>query len=344
METQPSNNPKGPSCSMKWKILVSWPGSDGLGRDAKKQTTVDAGSPRWNTEPQRIVYWMINVMRRIHPSPQHGAQYGSFQLPLKENLPPATSQCKVSLFQQVPNTQHVRKLNARQPITMRNDQWFHPLLHLRVSNCPFPNVRSSSWYQKMPWKSNLQNHYARLGDQSHQSSSQKRRKQSKNATVKCWLHSCVCAHHLCVYIFACCEAPLLQCVAVQCPSHHKTTCGLKNREMPTTFSAKNSTTKTSRWKTYCTDSGKKLVYEIPFQLRIESQRPSYMNLFYVSLPLVPPTCTVNIPSQRQTQAFVWNCKVTKRAEKCNLKYTTCTKPTSHNRTNMDNKKHPTPQA
>lgn len=28
----------------------------------------------------------------------------------------------------------------------------------------------------------------------------------------------------------CCEAPLLQCVAGQCPSHHKTTCGLKKNE------------------------------------------------------------------------------------------------------------------
>ena len=120
---------------MKWKILVSWPGTDGLARDSKKNKH-KAGSPRWNTKPQRIVYWMMNVMRRIHPSPQHGAQYGSCQLPLQENHPHATSQRKVSLFQQLPNTQLVRQLNARQPITMRNDQGFHPLLHLRVSNCP----------------------------------------------------------------------------------------------------------------------------------------------------------------------------------------------------------------
>ncbi len=40
----------------------------------------------------------------------------------------------------------------------------------------------------------------------------------------------MCAHHSCVYIFICCEAPLLQCVAGQCPLHHKTTCGLKKIE------------------------------------------------------------------------------------------------------------------
>lgn len=103
------------------------------------------------------------------PLPNMGHSMVSFQLHLQENHPHATSQCKISLFQQVPNTQLVRQLNARQPITMRYDQGFHPLLHLRVSNCPFPDFPSSSWYRKTSWKSNLQNHSASLGDQSYQS-------------------------------------------------------------------------------------------------------------------------------------------------------------------------------
>lgn len=121
---------------MKWKILVSWPGSDGwlLGIPKKQTRRWKSKMKHKTTKNGLLDDWCHEKDSPL--SPTWGKQSGSVQLPLQENHPHAASQCKVSLFQQVPNTQLVRKRNARQPITMRNDQGFHPLLHLRVSNCP----------------------------------------------------------------------------------------------------------------------------------------------------------------------------------------------------------------
>lgn len=156
---------------------------------------------------------MIDVMRRIQPSPQHGENsMVLFNFLFKKIIHFSTSQCKISLFQQLPNTQLVRQLNARQPITMRNDQGFHPLLHLRVSNCPISRFP----FQLIP-ENVLKVKFCRI-----------------------------ILHHLVIKVIShCCEAPLLQCVAGQCPSHHKTTCGLKKSRDTNHFFGQNSTTKTS---------------------------------------------------------------------------------------------------
>ena len=80
---------------------------------------------------------MIDVMRRIQPSPQHGENSMIlFNFLFKKIILMPLLSVRYLCSSRFQKTQLVRQLNARQPITMRNDQGFHPLLHLRVSNCP----------------------------------------------------------------------------------------------------------------------------------------------------------------------------------------------------------------